>query len=218
MTDAPTRRWLDATWTFVHAALPPAPARVIEIGCGPAGGFLPALAAAGYDAVGVDPAAPEGAGFHRIEFERWAPPGPVDAVVACTSLHHVDDLDHVIDRIAAATRPGGTLVVVEWARERFDERTARWCFAQLPPGDGWLHHHAERWRESGASWTDYLDDWATAEGLHRGDAIVAALERRFRTRSVSAAPYFFADLDRTEDDERAAGVALTGLRWVGSAQ
>jgi hypothetical protein len=29
--------------------------------------------------------------------------------------------------------PGGVLVVVEWAWERFDEATARWCFARLTP-------------------------------------------------------------------------------------
>ncbi|GIF74927.1 hypothetical protein Asi02nite_44450 [Asanoa siamensis] len=218
MTDDATRRWLDATWTFVRAALPPAPARALEVGCGPAGGFVPALRAAGYDAVGVDPAAPAGPGFHQVEFEHWTPPAPADVVVACTSLHHVDDLDHMVDRIAAATRPGGTLVVVEWAHERFDERTARWCFDRLPPGEGWLHHHRQRWRDSGVPWTAYLDDWVAAEGLHRADAIVAALGRQFRARSLVAAPYFFADLGITEAAERAAGIALTGLRWVGSAE
>ncbi|GAA1866281.1 class I SAM-dependent methyltransferase [Asanoa iriomotensis] len=218
MTDDATRRWLGATWTFVRTALPPAPARVVEIGCGPAGGFLPALAAAGYDAVGVDPEAPEGPQYRRMEFERWSPPAPADAVVACTSLHHVDDLDAVLERIAAATRPGAIVVVVEWARERFDERTATWCFDRLPPGDGWLHRHAARWRESGAPWPAYLDEWAATERLHRGDAIVAALGRRFRTRSVEAAPYFFADLGLSDDDERSAGIALTGLRYVGLAE
>ncbi|GIF66599.1 hypothetical protein Ais01nite_46340 [Asanoa ishikariensis] len=219
MTDEATRRWLRATWPFVRDALPAAPARVIEIGCGPAGGFLPHLEAAGYDAVGVDPEAPVGARFHRMEFERYVPAAPVDAVVACTSLHHVDDLDHVVDRIAAAVRPGGTLVVVEWARERFDERTARWCFDRLPAtdGEGWLHRHARNWRESGAGWAAYFEGWAEAERLHRSDDIVAALNRRFRTRSSTAAPYFFADLGITEDDERSAGVALTGLRYVGVA-
>jgi SAM-dependent methyltransferase len=220
MSDDATRQWLDATWRFVRDALPPAPARVIEIGCGSAGGFLPALEAAGYNAVGVDPEAPEGARFHRVTFERYAPPAPVDAVVACTSLHHVDDLDDVTDRIAAAVRPGGTLVVVEWARERFDERTARWCFDRLPTADGhgWLHEHAQRWRASGQPWPAYVEGWAAAERLHRGDAIVAALGRRFRTRSLAAAPYFFADLGITEDTERGAGIALTGLRYVGEAQ
>jgi SAM-dependent methyltransferase len=217
--DDATRRWLGATWSFVRDALPAAPGRVIEIGCGPAGGFVPHLEAAGYDAVGVDPEAPVGARFHRTEFEHYAHPAPADAVVACTSLHHVDDLDHVVDRIAAAVRPGGTLVVVEWARERFDERTASWCFDQLPSEhpDGWLHRHAQRWRESGAPWPTYFDGWAEAEGLHRGDHIVGALKRRFHTRSLTEAPYFFADLGITEDDERAAGIALTGVRYVGDA-
>ncbi|WP_158558066.1 hypothetical protein [Spongiactinospora gelatinilytica] len=33
--------WLAAMWPFVLANLPPAPARILEIGCGPAGGFVP---------------------------------------------------------------------------------------------------------------------------------------------------------------------------------
>jgi len=216
MTEA-NRRWLDAGWGFVSAALPSGPARVIEIGCGPAGGFVPFLESAGYDAVGVDPAAPAGERFHQLSFEHYAPPEPVDAVVTCTALHHVDDLGLVADLIAAALRPGGVLVMVEWARERFDERTARWCFDRLPNGDedGWLHHHAQRWQESGLPWPAYFDGWADAERLHRADAIVAALGRRFQTRSLAAAPYFFADLGIGEADERGAGVALTGVRYVG---
>ena len=35
--------WLKATWPFVHGQLPAAPAAVLEIGCGPLGGFVPAL-------------------------------------------------------------------------------------------------------------------------------------------------------------------------------
>jgi 2-polyprenyl-3-methyl-5-hydroxy-6-metoxy-1,4-benzoquinol methylase len=41
------------------AGLPAPPARVLEIGCGPLGGFVPMLRASGYDATGVDPRAPE---------------------------------------------------------------------------------------------------------------------------------------------------------------
>ena len=137
---------------------------------------------AGYDAVGVDPEAPAGARFHRTEFEHYAPPGPVDAVVACTSLHHVDDLDHVVDRIAAAVRPGGTLVVVEWARERFDEHTARWCFDRLPPATKTAGCTATRsaGSESGLPWAAYLDGWA-----ERGTACTAptASSRRWASGS-----------------------------------
>ena len=90
------------------------------------------LRTAGYEAAGVDPEAPQRPGYSRVEFERYDMPQPADAIVACTSLHHVADLGAVLDLIDAALVPGGLLVVVEWARERFDEATARWCFDRLP--------------------------------------------------------------------------------------
>src|SRR5439155_936690 len=125
------RRWLAAQWRFVKDHLPAAPARVLELGCGPRGGFVPALRNDRYTAVGVDPEAPDEPGYHRTGFEDYRPPQPVDAVVACTSLHHVADLDQVLDRLHDSLTAGGVLVVVEWARECFDEPTARWCFARL---------------------------------------------------------------------------------------
>src|ERR1039457_100832 len=73
-----------------------------------------------------------GAWYCRVEFERYDLPQPAGAIVACTSLHHVADLGAVLDLVDAALVPGGLLVVVEWARERFDEATARWCFIRLP--------------------------------------------------------------------------------------
>ena len=150
MTSA--ERWLAANWPFVYASLPIAPARVLEIGCGQRGGFVPMMQAAGYQATGVDPEAPPGPSYRQVEFERYAAPGQLDAIVACTSLHHVADLAAVLDLAAQALAPGGRAVIVEWARERFDEATARWCFARLPGSDddpGWLHQRQAEWRESG---------------------------------------------------------------------
>jgi SAM-dependent methyltransferase len=175
----PDDRWLVAVWPFVRDRLPPAPARVLEVGCGPLGGFVPALLEGGYEAVGVDPEAPDGPNYQQLQVERYKPPWPVECVVASTSLHHVADLDEVLDRLAALLVPGGVLVVVEWAWERFDEATAYWCFARLappPPGEepGWLHRHQERWAVSGQPWDGYLRAWATEEGLHPGKVIVRA--------------------------------------------
>jgi SAM-dependent methyltransferase len=203
MTTATTskQRWLAALWPFVYTYLPPVPCRVLEIGCGPVGGFVPALHEHGYDAVGVDPAAPPGAGYHQTEFEHHETTDPVDAIVACTSLHHVDDLDEVLDRIATTLVPGGVLVVVEWAYEKFDEATARWCFDR--------------------PWHTYLDAWARRENLHSGQAIIRALQARFHTRLLTYAPYFFPDLHPTTDaDEQAAAdtgeIQATGIRYVGT--
>jgi SAM-dependent methyltransferase len=215
--------WLSAVWPFVRAHLPAAPATILEVGCGPLGGFVPQLRAAGYGAAGVDPEAPDGPAFHRMEFERYRVPAPVDVVVASLSLHHVADPAVVLDQIVAALRPGGTVVVVEWARERFDEATARWCFSRLPAPDGdlgWLGRRREEWVASGQPWDIYREAWAQAAGMHTGQEIIAAVDERFSRDSAAYGPYFFPDLaDTTEADElaaiRAGTIRATGIRYVG---
>jgi SAM-dependent methyltransferase len=221
-------RWLAETWPYVQAQLPRAPATALEIGCGPLGGFVPALLEAGYDAAGVDPEAPDGHAYHQIEFERFEVPGQVDAVIACTSLHHVADLDLVLDRVAKALAVGGTLVVIEWARELFDEPTAQWCFARLAPAasegeHGWLRNRRDEHAASGQSWDAYCRSWAEQEGLHTGEEIVRGLDARFDGRSYADGPYFFPDLDGvSQADEQAAidsgQIRATGIRYTGTGR
>jgi hypothetical protein len=115
------------------------------------------------------------------------------------------------------------LVVVEWARERFNEPTARWCFNRLGPAEvepGWLHRHRDEWLASGLPWEEYLRSWAEAEGMHTGEAIVRGLDARFDRRLYADGPYLFSDLAATnEADEQAAidagVIAATGIRYVG---
>ncbi|MGH2442854.1 MAG: class I SAM-dependent methyltransferase, partial [Chloroflexota bacterium] len=183
----PDNRWLAETWPFVRAQIPTPPAQVVEIGCGSLGGFVPALRAEGYRAIGIDPHAPEGSWYRQIQFEQYEFSGPVDAVIACTSLHHLHDLNGAIDRIASSLVNGGTLVVIEWVRERFDEATAAWAFARLAPTDEprWLHGHRERWHASEQSWGSYLSEWAEGAGLHPTENILAALATRFDTELLA---------------------------------
>jgi SAM-dependent methyltransferase len=201
-------RWLAANWPFVRARLPAAPARVAEIGCGPLGGFVPMMEAVGYQATGIDPEAPLGPSYRQVLFEDCAVPSLLDAIVACTSLHHTGDLGAVLDLAVRALAPGGQVVIVEWARERFDEPTARWCFARLSGPDddqGWLHRRRAQWQESGQPWAVFLRSWAHAEGLHSGQDIIRELDARFDRQALAFGPYFFADLAGTSDaDEQAA--------------
>jgi SAM-dependent methyltransferase len=208
---APDDPWLAAAWPFVRGQLPPAPATVLEVGCGTLGGFVPALLDTGYQAVGIDPEAPEGPEYRRIEFERYRPPEPVRCVVASLSLHHVADLEEALDRLAALLAPGGGIIVVEWAWERFDAPTAQWCFARLgPPAPGaepgWLHKHRERWLASGRPWDDHLRAWATEAGLHPGGDILKSLDARFDRRLHAEAPYFFTELAGTGEAEEQAAI------------
>lgn len=187
-------RWLSATWSFVRRQLPEPPAVVVDLGCGTHGGFVPLLRAEGYDAIGIDPNAPDEPNYERVEFEHADLPRAVDALVASTSLHHVADPAEVSDRIADAVRPGGVVVVVEWASERFDEQTARWCSERLGSEESWLHELVED-----------PNGWFTREGLHRGEELVRLLDERLERRSLAYSPYFFPDLEATtEADEQAA--------------
>jgi len=185
--------WFAHTWRFVQPALPAAPASVLEIGCGRFGGFVPRLLAAGYDATGIDPNGPGEPHYAQCEFEKYDGP-EADVVIACTSLHHAADLEVTLDLIAGTG--AGTVVVIECAHERFDERTAQWCFARLDDeGDpGWLHAHREEYAASGLRWDAYRDAWLEREGLHPAGQVVAGLDARFERVAYADGPYYFADL------------------------
>jgi SAM-dependent methyltransferase len=208
---------------MVRDRLPAPPARVVEIGCGPLGGFVPKLRSSGYDVLGIDPNAPEGDEYRRSRFEQVDLPAGFDAVVASTSLHHVADPAEVIDRIASVLASEGTLVVVEWAWEDFDEQTARWCFSRLGPDEpaGWLHRRRDEWVSSGQDWDAFLRGWADKEQLHAGATLLRFLDQRFDRRHVARRPYFFPDLAGTSmEDEQAAidagEIEATRVDYVGT--
>ena len=196
------QQWLEAMWPRVRSRLPAPPAAVLELGCGSLGGFVPWLDGDGYQALGIDPSAPEGPAYRRTEFERSELPGRVDAVVASVSLHHVADTREVLDRIAGALKPGGTVVVIEWDWESFDEPSARWAFERLDWGaepKGWLHRGHEHWRASGLPWDTYLREWAGGHGLHSAQSLVAGLDERFERVSCERGAYLFPELGQTSE-------------------
>jgi SAM-dependent methyltransferase len=108
---------------FARAALPPAPARVLEIGAGD-GALAGVLRAAGYDVTAIDPRG-EGA-VQPLALLDLAPGEPFDAAVAMTSLHHVEPLEASVEHLAGLLRPGARLVVDEYDVEALDERAAAW--------------------------------------------------------------------------------------------
>jgi len=204
---ARTDLWLATLSRLTRDALPPSPARVIELGCGPAGGVVPMLRADGYDAIGVDPRAPEEPHYMQVEFEAAELPPGVDAVVASMSLHHVGDPAGVLDRIASTLGPEGRVVVVEWDWASFDDATAEWCFERLDRDaePGWLHRRHEGWLASGEPWYAYFTGWAHEHGLHDTNDLLPLLDERFERLHFERGAYFFPELAGTnEEDELAA--------------
>lgn len=107
---------------FVRSALPPAPARVLEIGAGD-GSLADALRGAGYDVTAIDPRG-EGDVLAVALLDLEAE--PFDAAVAMTSLHHVEPLAESVAHLATLLPAGARLVVDEYDVGALDERAAAW--------------------------------------------------------------------------------------------
>lgn len=214
--DSPDGIWQAATWPFTRGQLPPPPARVIELGCGPFGGHVPALIRAGYQATGVDPEAPEGGAYLRTTFEDYRPESsgvPADAVIASLSLHHVADPGAALDHVAEVLRPDGALIVIEWISEDFDEATAQWCFGHQPrERDGWLDRMHEHWAESGLSWDAFFGGWLGEHGLHPAGVIRRELDARFTPAHLSTGPYYFSELLDADAAAEQAAIEAGQLR------
>jgi methyltransferase family protein len=193
---------------FVLAHLPTPPARVLEVGCGDAGGVVPALAAAGYDVLGVDPRAPDGPHFRRGDFREVE--GEFDAVVAGRVLHHVRPLGAGLDRIAELAP---LLLVDEFAWDLIDADAQDWYEGQhrmltaagaAPPGPG------------------SLDEWRLRHpDLHPHDVLLDALRARYDERVLEWVPYFHRWLGGPSSEaleQTLTGVGAfpaIGYRWAG---
>jgi SAM-dependent methyltransferase len=165
---------------------------VLEVGCG-RGSLSLALDAAGYDVVAVDPEAPEGRIFRRTAIEELDEPGPFDAIVAAFSLHHVEDLDVVLDKLRGLL--DGVLIVDEFGWDLLDDATAKQYDLDM-----------EEWRDEHAD-------------LHRFEQLRDGLNARFTERHFAWGLYFSRHLDADEDEEReliAAGkIRPLGFQYVG---
>lgn len=171
---------------FLRVHLPEPPAKLLEVGCG-RGELTTALAVAGYDVLGIDPAAPDGDRFRRLKLEEVPDgEGPYDAVVAASSLHHLRDLDVALEKIVRLLGPNGLLVLEEFAWDRIDDSTLAWLFEQqrepAAAGAG----------EGPGSLETLRAEWeAERVGIHGYDAMRAAVDERFREQTFEWTPYLY---------------------------
>jgi SAM-dependent methyltransferase len=193
---------------------------VLDVGCGQ-GELTTELAVAGYEALGIDPVAPEGDLFRRVRVEDLEPEQeePFDAVVASFSLHHVRDLDHALRRIAELLRPGGALVLDEFGWDLVDEATFDWLYDQrralAAAGSG----------DAPASLAALQEEWEAEHlGLHGFVALRAAIAARFEERVFVSTPFLYRLLGgvATEVLEQAlvdaGAIRALGFRYAGVAR
>jgi len=213
---------------LVLSALPPAPARVLEVGCGE-GRLAQTMSVAGYRVVAIDPEAPHGPLFKRVTLDEFVASEPFDAAVATLSLHHIDDLDAAVTKIAGLVVPGGSFVVVEFASDSFDEATAAWALSNLGPGNehGWLAHRRDEWNARGGGdargFAEYLRGWAASNGFHSAAAMLEVCRSQFDESQFEAWPYLYPELEGVSREQEIAEIEggrieATGFSFVGSAR
>jgi len=198
---------------YALSHLPPAPARVLEVGCGEEGGIAPVLADAGYDVLAIDPAAPEGSLYRRVTLEELDDPGPFDAVVAGRVLHHIDPLGPALDKLVGLAR---LLVVDEFACNHIDGAAREWYahqYALLAATGSPPQAPAD------------LDAWRAAHShLHPYDTVRRELDTRYETRDFCWRPYLYRWLrapaiEAMEEGMIEAGsIRPIGFRYVGAAK
>lgn len=196
--------------TFVLEQLPPPPRRVLEVGCGREGGLVELLVAAGYDVLGVDPDAPDGARFVRAEFQELE--GEWDAVVAGRVLHHVHPLDESLDKLAALAP---LLVVDEFAYDRIDAAAQDWYEGQ---------HRLLRASGAEPYGPPDLGEWRWRHpDLHPHGVVLAGLRARYDELVHEWLPYLYRWLGGPSSEALeqslvdAGAFPAIGYRWAGSS-
>lgn len=198
---------------FLLSQLPPPPGRVLELGCGDRGGVVEELVAAGYDAVGVDPRAPDGPRFRHQTLTELDEPGPFAAIVSSRTLHHVRPLDEALAKLAGLAP---LLVLDEFAPERIDAGAQEWYERQ---------HRALRAAGREPTGPPDLDEWRERHpDLHPSATLLAALRARYEETYFERCPYLYRwlggvateALEQTLVDTEA--IPPIGWRWAGTVR
>ncbi|HEX2094774.1 MAG TPA: class I SAM-dependent methyltransferase [Longimicrobiaceae bacterium] len=189
------------TVAFCRRFLPPPPARVLEIGCG-RGELAEVLQGVGYRVVAVDadPVSVEVARERGVDARRAHWPDftdePFAAVLFTRSLHHLHPLGAALEQARALIRPGGRVLVEDFAFQDASPATVLWlqgvlrllraADALLAPEEDDLAGRLLRGGDPYAAWEhDHLHE------IHPVAAMESALAGLFAIEVAETAPYLY---------------------------
>jgi SAM-dependent methyltransferase len=193
---------LSETIAFVRGNAPPPPARLLEIGCGD--GRLAARAQdLGYEVVAVDASEESVEAARRLGVDArlasWPEfdDTPFDLLLFARSLHHLSPLDAAVARARDLLRPGGLVLVEDFAWTEIDAPSAEWLHQVLGilEAANLLAPEHDRLARSFLGGPDALQSWREHHEheppLHPAGAMLACLERHFGSVRAEPVPYLY---------------------------
>jgi SAM-dependent methyltransferase len=217
------------TVAFLTANLPPA-ARLIEVGCGE-GGVAHALQERGCEVVGIDAdadtvarAVARGAPVVHAAWPDFDGE-PVDAVVFTRSLHHIGALQPAISKARDILKPGGKLLIEDFAFDAVDAATIEWfveivrsqSLADL--GASQLLSQLDQSNDPAAVWMQHHQ----AHEVCSWEAMARCVADCFNIEQAQSVPYLYRYLIPVLPNSPDAAIAAANMledeaRRAGSAQ
>lgn len=192
---------LEEQLAFLTEVLPLQPQRVLDTGAGQ-WGFAWKLLERGYTATALDVDDEAIAQLQAQDIPAVAADfrsydaAPFDVVLLSRSLHHMPQLAETVAHAHRLLRPGGLLVVDEFAHDAADPPTATWFYDQVKLLDeatveAGHHAHGESTQDPWARWNQHHSE---EEELHGGTAMLTEIEHVFTPVRVERGPYLFGYL------------------------
>ena len=204
------------TELFLRETLPPAPARVLEVGAGD-GRLSARLARGGWTVTALDHSEPAVAAARARGVEAVCADfleyrgGPFDVVAFTRSLHHMP-LEAALERAEALLAPNGLLITEEFAYERADSATTAYLEREFEEfrARGYLTSSAASDRD-GDPLERWLRHFRDEHQVHEGAALAKAVAWRFDLVRAERAPYLYRLLAAELDGQQNALQALIGI-------
>src|SRR5262249_35071483 len=126
--DVATRETLE----FLESARDPATIDILEVGCG-RGNLAQAIKDRGGRILGLDVAGPavaatreKGVEAEHIDFHLYQTDRRFDVIAFTRSFHHIQPLNAALQRAKSLLKPGGLIILEDFAAETMDEPTLSW--------------------------------------------------------------------------------------------